>query len=82
MPQDKQMLLPEVECEIGDITKPYTLSKFFEWAEGKHSVLIHCAGMVAIGSNRRKQMWRINVEGTKYMGGFVPPVWDWQVRLY
>jgi len=67
MPQDKQRLLPGVEYEVGDITKLYTLSKFFERAEGKHSVLIHCAGMVAIGSDRRKQMWRINVEGTKHM---------------
>jgi len=28
MPQDKQMLLPEVECEIGDITPPILSQSF------------------------------------------------------
>ncbi len=67
MPQDKRKLLPGAEYEVGDITKPYTLSKFFGRAEGKCSILIHSAGMVAIGSDGQEQLWRVNVEGTKHM---------------
>ena len=35
LPGDKANLLPGVEYQMGDITKPYTLKKFFEMADGK-----------------------------------------------
>lgn len=50
LPGDKAHLLPEVEYQLGDITKPYMLNKFFERAEGKQAVVIHCAGLVTIAS--------------------------------
>lgn len=48
LPGDKAHLLPDMEYEIGDITKPYTLQSFFQWADGKEAVVIHCAGLVTV----------------------------------
>ncbi len=64
LPGDKAHLLPEVEYQLGDITKPYTLDKFFGQAEGKQAVVIHCAGMVTIASENN-QVWNVNVDGTR-----------------
>lgn len=64
LPGDKANLLPGVEYIIGDITKPYTLKKFFEQAEGKETVLIHCAGLVTVASEE-EQIWSVNVDGTR-----------------
>lgn len=64
LPGDKAHLLPEVEYQLGDITKPYTLDKFFASAEGKQAVVIHCAGMVTIAS-KNSQVWNVNVDGTR-----------------
>lgn len=64
LPGDKAHLLPEVEYQLGDITKPYTLNKFFERAEGKLAVVIHCAGLVTIAS-KDQQVWNVNVDGTR-----------------
>lgn len=64
LPGDKVHLLPEVEYQLGDITKPYTLNKFFEQAEGKQAVVIHCAGLVTIAS-KNNQVWNVNVDGTR-----------------
>lgn len=64
MPGDKAHLLPEVDYQIGDITKPYTLDKFFRKAEGKQAVVIHCAGLVTIASENN-QVWNVNVDGTR-----------------
>lgn len=64
LPGDKMHLLPEVTYEMGDITKPYTLKKFFEQTEGKEAVLIHCAGLVSIAS-KEDRMWEVNVDGTR-----------------
>lgn len=69
MPGDKAHLLPEVEYIIGDITKPYTLQKFFEQAEGKEAVLIHCAGLVTVASEDER-IWRVNVDGTRNIVDF------------
>ncbi len=67
LPQDKEHLLSEVEYQIGDITKPYTLSGFFKQAEGKRAVLIHCAGIVTIASGDDKQVRKVNVDGTRHI---------------
>lgn len=65
LPGDKAHLLPEgVEYIMGDITKPYSLTKFFEQAEGKTAVLIHCAGLVTVASEE-EQAWNVNVDGTR-----------------
>lgn len=53
-----------MEYEIGDITKPYTLAKFFELADGKEAVVIHCAGLVTVAT-KNDQVWKINVDGTR-----------------
>lgn len=53
-----------MEYIIGDITKPYALQKFFEQAEGKEAVLIHCAGLVSVAS-KEEQIWSVNVDGTR-----------------
>lgn len=67
LPKDKEHLIPEVEYQLGDITKPYTLSGFFEKAEGKRAILIHCAGIVTIASGDEGQVRRVNVDGTKHI---------------
>lgn len=64
LPGDKAHLLPEIEYQIGDITKPYTLTKFFEQTEGKNAVLIHCAGCVTVAS-KDEEIWKVNVDGTR-----------------
>lgn len=64
LPGDKAHLSEGVTYEIGDITKPYTLHKFFSHGEGKKSVVIHCAGLVSIVSNEER-LWNVNVDGTR-----------------
>lgn len=64
LPGDKAHLLPGVEYIIGDITKPYTMQKFFKQAEGKEAVLIHCAGLVSVASEEER-IWSVNVDGTR-----------------
>lgn len=64
LPGDKAHLLPDVEYEIGDITKPYTLQSFFQWADGKEAVVIHCAGLVTVATEN-DQVWKVNVDGTR-----------------
>lgn len=64
LPGDKAHLLPEVEYQLGDITKPYTLNNFFERAEGKQAIVTHCAGLVTIAS-KDHQVWNVNVDGTR-----------------
>lgn len=64
LPGDKAHLLPDVEYELGDITKPYTLQKFFERADGKEAVVIHCAGLVTVAAEN-DQVWKVNVDGTR-----------------
>lgn len=64
LPGDKDNLLPDVNYQMGDITKPYSLAKFFEQAKGKKAVLIHCAGLVTIAS-ANEQVWKVNVDGTR-----------------
>ena len=65
LPGDKKNLLESVIYEMGDVTKPYTLQKFFSHAEGgKKSILIHCAGIVSIAS-AQENLWAVNVDGTR-----------------
>lgn len=64
LPGDKAHLLPDVEYQLGDITKPYTLTKFFAQAEGKQATVIHCAGLVTIATENN-QVWNVNVDGTR-----------------
>ncbi len=64
LPGDKTNLLEGVNYVIGDITRVYTLDKFFEQAKGKRAVLIHCAGLVTIAS-KEKEIWEVNVDGTR-----------------
>lgn len=56
LPGDKESLLPEVNYQIGDITKPYSLVKFFEQAQGKKAVerglnarIVHPSGIIGPG---------------------------------
>lgn len=64
LPGDKAHLLPDVEYEIGDITKTYTLQSFFQWADGKEAVVIYCAGLVTVATEN-DQVWKVNVDGTR-----------------
>lgn len=64
LPGDKAHLLPEVEYQIGDITKPYTLEKFIGQADGKEAVVIHCAGLVTVAAEN-SEVWKVNVDGTR-----------------
>lgn len=64
LPGDKAHLLAGVEYIVGDITKPDTLHKFFERAQGKTAVVVHCAGLVTVASEE-KRIWAVNVDGTR-----------------
>lgn len=52
-----------IECEkfMGDVTDPASLEKAFEGAD----VVYHVAGVVDISGTKDKQVWDVNVEGTK-----------------
>lgn len=52
-----------IECEkiMGDICDPEVLEKAFEGAE----TVYHVAGVVDISGTKDKQVWEVNVEGTK-----------------
>ena len=52
-----------IECEKvkGDVTDPESLAKAFEGAE----TVYHVAGVVDISGKKDKQVWAVNVEGTK-----------------
>ncbi len=65
LPQDRSEPIPGVAYQEGDVTKPDTLTGFFERANGRQAVLVHCAGLVSIGSDREEQVRQVNVEGTK-----------------
>lgn len=47
LPGDKAHLSEGVDYEMGDITKTYTLQKFFERAKERKTILIHCAGFLS-----------------------------------
>lgn len=53
----------EIECEkvMGDICDPDILDKAFEGAE----TVYHVAGVVDISGTKDKQVWAVNVDGTK-----------------
>lgn len=65
MPGDKAHLSEGISYELGNITKPYTLQKFFERAKDRKSILIHCAGMVSIATSGSDLLWKVNVDGTR-----------------
>lgn len=48
----------------GILQTPIPPKKFFEQAEGKEAVLIHCAGLVSVASEEGK-VWNVNAGGTR-----------------
>lgn len=73
LPGDKTYMLPGMEYIAGDVTKPYSLHEFFSQAQGKEAVLIHCAGIVTIASEKEsgeKKIWSVNVDGTRNVVDF------------
>ena len=65
LPHDQSEPISGVEYQIGDVTEPNTLNGFFDHTGERRTVLVHCAGIVSIGSGEEKQIRRVNVEGTK-----------------
>ena len=53
----------DIECEkiMGDVTDMQSLEKAFEGAD----TVYHVAGVVDISGKKDKQVWEVNVEGTK-----------------
>ncbi len=64
LPHDRSEPISGVEYQIGDITEPDTLNGFFNRARNQRTVLVHCAGIVSIGSSGEKQIRQVNVQGT------------------
>lgn len=50
---------------FGDVTKPGTLTAFFDVPEGTHTIVVHCAGVVDIASRENPAVDAVNVEGTR-----------------
>ena len=50
-------------CE-GDITKPDTLTPFFDFQGYDSVTLIHCAALITIASRHNPKVWDVNVNGT------------------
>lgn len=65
LPGDKAHLSEGITYELGDITKSYTLKKFFERAKDRKSILIHCAGRMRMDTSGQDQLWQVNVDGTR-----------------
>jgi dihydroflavonol-4-reductase len=59
-------LLPEsTEIIKGDVCDKASLERFFSLAKGEEAIVIHCAGIVSIGSAFRQAIYDVNVTGTK-----------------
>ncbi len=50
---------------FGDVTKPETLTPFFDAPEDVQTVVLHCAGVVDIASRENPAVGAVNVEGTR-----------------
>ena len=50
---------------FGYVTKPGTLTAFFDVPEGTHTIVVHCAGVVDIASRENPAVDAVNVEGTR-----------------
>lgn len=48
----------------GDVGERASMADFFS-GDLSRACLIHCAGLISIATRRPKQLWRINVEGTR-----------------
>ena len=49
----------------GDVTKPETLKAIFSGIEHNEVIVIHAAGIISIGETVSKQMYSVNVIGTR-----------------
>ncbi len=67
LPGDTPVSLQGLACQIyfGDVTRAETLGEFFQAAEDVQLFVIHCAGIVSIGTRPHRQVKEVNVNGTK-----------------
>jgi len=65
LPNEKH--IPEGVCEVchGDVCNKESLRCFFDHLENEKIVLIHCAGIVSIASGYIREVYEVNVNGTK-----------------
>lgn len=67
LPQDacKPFFPENVEIFEGDVRDIQTLERFFETDSGSKITVIHCAGIVSIASGYKKNVYEVNVNGTR-----------------
>lgn len=65
--QDDAKALEGLDCKIykGDVTKKETLDEIFQIEEDTKLYVIHCAAIVYIKTKYSKQVYDVNVNGTK-----------------
>ena len=64
LPKDKGERCAGVEYIEGNVTDKQSLTPFFR-NNGEELFLIHTAGLISIQDKGTKDLWRVNVEGTK-----------------
>ncbi|MGI6192479.1 MAG: NAD-dependent epimerase/dehydratase family protein [Christensenellales bacterium] len=67
LPDDPAAALNGISCEMvrGNVLDPASLEPLFDGAEDAKITLFHCAGIVSIGSARKKIVREVNVTGTR-----------------
>lgn len=65
LPNERNTPEGNLEVYYGDVCKKESLAAFFANPQGKVLKVIHCAGIVSIASKYQKQVYDVNVTGTK-----------------
>ncbi len=52
---------------VADVRDKEALEICFRQLDGKNTIVLHCAGIISIGSQYSQKMWDVNVEGTKHI---------------
>ena len=60
-----------VEPIFGDVTDKASLQAFFDTIqEPRRTCLIHCAGMISVATRPPKELYQVNIRGTKNITDF------------
>ncbi len=65
MPEEQNLPEGNLEIYYGDVRDKRSLNDFFRNTENDNFILIHCAGIVSISSRFIKNVYDVNVGGTK-----------------
>jgi len=65
LPGEESFVPPGADVFTGNVLDRPAMDDFFRAADGRDTVLIHCAGIVTIAAKRDPRVWDVNVRGTQ-----------------